>query len=766
MKILVTGILLALCFISRSQNLLKLDSIPIKPSSVTLSAFAPEELSDKMYKRLLDSFANFKKLTTFISPVPHFPLQFNKGESSYSGLYDSAYFFDRSYYLSYLNINTSWTIAGVPLQLNYKYSNWDQGANGIFFADFDREGYVKQLQKKLLDKMDPKKFLASIADPLSDVKRSAENALQREINQLKQTYQNSISQAIADLGDLQKLFTQDAAKLRQQFLSQDNLNKLHEQQLLIEQLQTRINVGEKIDTVHLNSLKKSIRQLEATKKLIEVVERHKKFWESSGLLAKMHEWDALKISSFEQLLHNPSKLGTLVRQHTDLNSLQRLFLKISKLKLGASSLSSSPLAVQNFLNNGGFGEFLTKGKSAMLYIGKSLEGSSVLDMPFTNTVFPSTTARGLQLSKKAISGGGSTFSISDFQQGVKTLGGLQDIAAFRHIVVAGFRKEFSIGSGGILTAELSRSLSSFKQKSSGNDASGGLLQLFATNNLSSNTSFQFNYRDDFPKFGLQYQFHVKKVALGYDNPGTPFLNTGSKEAGLSVRKYFLKKMLLFSARADLREYNYNTEANSKWRNMYAVFDLKWKMRKGQFLSFRYMPNQMLRINGLDRQKVMLFDQVSFEGNLVKKVGHSYYSNYMSVSYQRNKYNSNNTVTANNSLGLTVNQSLVIGKLLISSNTQASHSMHSTQLVYFNSSLNSDVGISYGLLEKITASTSISYNTIQEWYRQLGIRQNLSVRVAERFDMNLYIDARKNLKVYQPLIFGLIRGELGVHYTLK
>jgi hypothetical protein len=640
------------------------------------------------------------------------------------------------------------------------------GANGNYFADFDRESYLKELQNKLLNKLDPKKFLASMPDPLSEVKRSAKRALQMELNQLNQTYQNSISQAMTELGDLENLFTQDASKLRQRFLSQENLSKLHEQQQLIEQLQTKINVGENIDSVQLNSLKKSIQQLESTKKLVEAIERHKESWQSSGLLAKMREWDVLKVSSFEQMLQNNSKLGALVRQHVDLNSLQRLFLKISKLKLGASSLTSSPLAVQNFLNNGGVGQFLAKGKSAMVYMGKSLEGSSILDKPYTNTAFPSTTGKGLQLSKEAISGATSAFSISDFQQGVRTFGGLQEIAAFRRIVVAGLKKDFLIGPGGILTAELSRSLSSFGKNSNANEGSGGLLQLFATNNLSSNTSIRLNFRDELPKLGLQYQFFVKKVALGYDNPGVPFLNTGSKEAGLSVKKYLLKKMLLISARTDVREFNYNQTAGSKWRNMYSVFDFKWKMRKGQFLSLRYMPNRMLRINNQERQKAMVFDQVSLDGNLVKRFGHCHYNNYASLSYQRNKYNIDNSVTGNNALSLTINQSLVIGKLLAYSNTQASHAIDKSQLVYFNSSLNSEAGISYGLLQKVAASTSISYNSIQLWYQQLGVRQNLSLRVNERFDMNLFIDARKNLRVYQPLIFGLIRGELGVRYNIK
>jgi hypothetical protein len=33
-------------------------------------------------------------------------------------------------------------------------------------------------------------------------------------------------------------------------------------------------------------------------------------------------------------------------------------------------------------------------------------------------------------------------------------------------------------------------------------------------------------------------------------------------------------------------------------------------------------------------------------------------------------------------------------------------------------------------------------------------------------MDLYIDAKKNIRVYQPLLFGSVRADVNVHYHLK
>jgi hypothetical protein len=118
------------------------------------------------------------------------------------------------------------------------------------------------------------------------------------------------------------------------------------------------------------------------------------------------------------------------------------------------------------------------------------------------------------------------------------------------------------------------------------------------------------------------------------------------------------------------------------------------------------------------------------------------------------------------LGIIANQSFARKGQLFYWNTQLNHGSNDESFVYFNSNINTEFGTSFRLFKKINASYSISYNSVNLWYRQVGVRQSTSILLNKRIDINLFVDVRKNLKVYQPLLFGLVHGEVGVHYLLN
>jgi hypothetical protein len=637
-------------------------------------------------------------------------------------------------------------------------------SKGYSSSRFDKEGYINQLKDKIQNKINPKTFLSSFGNPFTEITNRATGALKNDLSKINGEYHNLLDENIRSLGNLDSFFYKDVSGLKNKFLNPEALRSLDNDQNLFEQLQNRLNLKQDVDTIQYNQLKNSIGRRQGIKKMIEVIEEHQQQWQSSGLLSKIKEWDVLKAKTFSKIMSDPSTIVAVARQQLNLNSLQRFFLKINKLNLGANSLSSSALSMQNFLNNGAVTEFMNKGKSAMLYLGKSMNGSSVLDMPFSNTVFSNTFAKGVQLGKRNASGA-TNFSVTSFDEGFNTIGNLSGLNRFKRSLVTTINKEFLVGKYGSVTTEISRSVSNYNLKEGSSDKNS-LQKLLSGNDLAANTSFDINYRDEYPSSGLSYQLHVKKTALGYDNPGNPFLNAGGKEAGMTIRKNFFSKKLIISARNEIREYNYSQEGNNKWRNVYSVLDAKWKFKKGQFISLRYLPNQMTRIDELGKHRASTFNYLSVDGNISKKFSQSYYNNYFSLFHQRNEYAFGNLNTGSNSIGVISNQTVSIRQLLVYWNTQFSHAANTSQFVYFNSSFNTEAGSSYSLLKKINSSTSISYSSVQNWYRQVGVRQAVSMVLNERFDVNMFVDVRKNLKLYQPLIFGLVRGNIEVHYKLK
>jgi hypothetical protein len=191
--------------------------------------------------------------------------------------------------------------------------------------------------------------------------------LQAELIQVNARYDNMLSGKLKQLGDLESIFKMDIQTIRESFLQQDYLNGLSEKENLYEQLQSRINLGEKVDTNLFIGLGKSILELKGIKDAIGIIEKHKTGWSPSGLLKKINDAELLRNEKLNQFLNNPSTIAKMAAKQLNLNSLQPFFLKINKFNLGQNSLSSSPLSINHFLNNGAVTQFLNNGKSALFF---------------------------------------------------------------------------------------------------------------------------------------------------------------------------------------------------------------------------------------------------------------------------------------------------------------------------------------------------------------------------------------------------------------
>ncbi len=78
--------------------------------------------------------------------------------------------------------------------------------------------------------------------------------------------------------------------------------------------------------------------------LLTKIEEHKNKWQASGLLNTLKQEDILNKKQLEKITKDPATITRLAKEHFNLNSLQRFFLKINKLNIGQNTLSSSNLS--------------------------------------------------------------------------------------------------------------------------------------------------------------------------------------------------------------------------------------------------------------------------------------------------------------------------------------------------------------------------------------------------------------------------------------
>jgi hypothetical protein len=749
------------------KELKRIDSktVSLENKDTLLPRFDILNLEASLQKKLLDSLMHTSNIiANQLIDLFKKPLVFQQSELNYSGSLDNSYFNSPSL-LNKFNVSSAWAVTGVPMQGEFYQDTWNGFQKINYKYEFNKDNYLKQLKARLSGFIKPDDLLKSIEDPLANLKLKAEQALQLELKQVNSKYNNGLQSTISQLGDFQSLMQKDLSSLEKEFLNPSFTSLTNNCSSLIQELQLKMNMGQVIDTTEFLRLKTTAIQLKGLQELIGKVIEHKKQWERSGLIKSIKDWEDLKKLKVDQLLSNPSTISVMARQQFNLTGLQKIFLKLNQLKSGLNSFNSSPLSFSNYLNNGSIAELMDKGKSVLGFIGKASPNSSISDMPFINSALPSSFTTAFQLAKSNEHTGSTHFSFINVDEGLNALG-LPSVANFRHSVLFTVNKEIYINGHGVLTSEISKSVSRYNTNEIIKGESPAIVQLLSLDNLANQTSFLLNYRDELPQYGLSYQFKVDRTADGYDNPGNPFLNSGSSGLNLSVKKQLFKNKLLMDLRSDLKEYKFSPYNDDKWRSFYSVFNLKLRLNKGQYLNLRFLPSSMIRFDSAGRTVATRFDRIAIDGNISQNLGHLHYNNFASIYWQGNNYNTPNGIIGSNNVGLSANQSLVINKYVLFWNTQYNQALNKSSIIYFNSSVNSDLGTTYTILKLLQGSTSLGYNQVASWYKQIGLRQNVSVTLMNKFDFNFFLDLRHNIVLFQSMPYGQTRGEVSLHYLLN
>lgn len=358
-------------------------------------------------------------------------------------------------------------------------------------------------------------------------------------------------------------------------------------------------------------------------------------------------------------------------------------------------------------------------------------------------------------------------SVMSFDQSLSSSNSPFSLNTFSRVLVTSFSQQMNVGTNGTVTAELSKSSTGYSANPNVIDPNGrgksSLNKLISADDFMRNIAFSFSYDDAFPDLDLSYGIRGGKTANGYSNPGNVFLNSGSTEIGINLRKTFIRKKLQVMIRGDMREYKFSDEGDKKWRNSLLLIDARWKMKKGQYVSLRYQPNRMSRIEDGNHQVISSLNRVAVDMNLVKKTNGLYYRNLLNLAYQKNSYLLGQEKIDNNSILFSSFQNIVLGRRIIYLNTDYNYTKNNSGYYYFNPSLLTEAGLSYSFFKIISGSSAVFYNSAQGWYRQLGIRQSLTGQLNERFTLNLYTDLHKNIKLYHPLMYGLLRVDISIQY---
>jgi hypothetical protein len=733
-------------------------------------------LSPNQFQDRLSAYNNlFRNITNDVKKKAEAPFSLNDGSLSLLGSSsninnDSLH---RNNY-SLLDANISGMLIDIPfsaLYQNHSYPFIDGGYQNRLRFQYDKDAYLNSMKKKLSGKFDPEDFLKDVSDPVQMLKAAAEKRLHEELNNIKHKYNNLLDDKLNQLGKLSDLFLKDPKSIRQSLLSSKWIEQLQTVSARLAHLQNQINTGQSINMEEYEILKNQLEKYKGTELIVRAIETNNQKWEQSGLIKRIKESGLIKRDMIEKIKNDPSIIRKLAKQKLDLNGIQRLFLSVTKLNIGQTTGDFSRLLTGNSIMHGINTGFLLNNKKSIDVLAGNLRAfNSILDLPFTNSISNNDNRMiGFRMQKGNQGSNTNSLSLLAFQTFSGNQFPFNAVSLPRKSMVIGFSKQIEINKTNNIQLEVSKSSGYYMNDLSADSSINRhkVNDLLNTHDLLKSIAVTINYNGEFEKIDLQTETSVRYAGINYDNPATSFIAAGTNEFSTGIRKSFLRKKLQVLARSNWRQYKFSETSENVWRNSNQFIDIKWKMKRGQSVSMRYQPVRSIRITDGYKSINGSTERLSITTNLAASIHSLQYRHYFTLAYQKNIYAYQNAAnTLNRSLQISSMQSFVIKRNVVYSNTSFNKVNNASAFIFFNTSFNTDLGITYSIGKNLSGSSSFNYNSIEGWYRQIAIRQSLNGELGKKFRMDVYVDIGKNIKTFQQVPFSLFRAEWSLHYMFN
>lgn len=749
------------------------------PQSIqrTVIASVKESVNKSLFNTLTKKG---KEVLTPFQDLFHKPFSFNSGDVFINSQADTSFSKNGHNYLRTMSeARSSWTVASIPVGLTISRQSLSDFAYGKSFnrftLHFDKDEYLAVLKKKLAGTYDPRSLLESAANPLDKIIEQMKKEFTLELDRVGERYKGLLEEQLNSFKNIPDIFNADVQALQQRFINKQYFGEITKKQAVLAQLQQQRNNGISIDDAELKNLEQEILRFKGVQDLMKTFSQHKQKWLQSGFLSRIKELKILKASALQSVLNDPATIVKMARQRLSLTGLQRFFLGMNRLDIGQSASTISPLTFRHLLTKGINTEFSGNNKTVGVLIGKTTDFNSLLDFPFQQNLFSNTgSVSALRVGTGSGKRMNSQLSVASFSQtlpGYPAQGSDFNTESFRKVLVTTISNQLTMGEKGLVSVELSRSATQFngrKSEADSGSSASALNRIFSGNDFMANTAVSLRYSDEYSDKGLAYHFSFNKTSNGYVNPGDGYFSAGSTVLGMGIRKSFLKNKLLISFRGTQRNYRYNEGAGTAWKNNQFIADIKWKMRKGQYVTLRYQPVTMIRKSALGKEPVSSMNRLAIDASLAKKISRRiYYRNYISIAGQQNSFTwTEGNRVKNNAVSISSLQQLAFGNKTVYININYNYANSVSQFMFLNSSFYAETGHSYVLLKNISGSSGLIYNSTAGWYRQAGIRQSLSGQIGKRFFMNVFVDLKKNLRVLQPLWNDMIRTDISLRYLIN
>lgn len=473
-------------------------------------------------------------------------------------------------------------------------------------------------------------------------------------------------------------------------------------------------------------------------------------------------------------------------------AFQQVFSRLGALKVGAfSNQPSGAVQDKDLFMKGGNVTIKSGGIPITFGYGSVNDLSSSKDNQFQNSVYNqprNITYIGAEL-KRAGAGNLSLSVISaQSRNGGNSLYATPAISS--NNVAITLSKKLALGKLGDFGFDVSKSSTVYSNKYQVGaeavlDQKGGL-NYNLSNDLFQSLSFGVDHHQDFESIGASDNVYFKYSGMGYQNPATNGFGGAKMKFGGNIRKSFDNNKLIVNMRSDITNMPISYTSSDRWKNYQFQLESRYQLNKKVNLSLKYITNGTgKQIDGVN-SSVYSFQKIQFDGNASYKIGKYRSVSHFTIGDQAitNSFapQSGSAINIPAASGATTNgnqasrnganllifnytQSLIIHQNVLTANVFVNRELTGYKLI--GNLLNSDIAYQFLLLNKLNISSGITYLDNAGIARQAGIRESISLMAGSRFNIETFVDIRKNIiRPLYPDLYANYRAQLSIFYRIS
>lgn len=670
------------------------------------------------------------------------------------------------------------SLASMPFNMGIRESNGISTLDytpfqNFYKFNFDHQQYLETLRSKLLAKLSPEAILNSALMRVNTIRQNYEQQLQGEISHMQGEFSRQYQTALVLPAGATNLSASDMGALHTQLIPGSAVEKYQKD---VVRLQNMIrNKDPKTlekDTNYIRTLGE-VKKYEATEKIYGKIVEWKKRFEGNPLVKELRSQSSYSPGALKTYLTDPNNLGRVLDDQADLSTVQRLFYNITRLDLGQNPVQSGELSTQNVMNTGINTEFANKATSVGVIYGQNNSVNHWQQAGLTSQV---TNEYSNLTGFKLGTGTGSpidqsiAFNFFHFNGGTNGLTQPGSMASYLPVAprqdgVISLHTGVQLGGTHSVTLDLSKSFGSFQQTVMGDSGAFKSPTGSVFNNAGkANYAGILNYTGEV--FKTDVKLYIKKVGLGYNNPGNALLRSGESQVGMGLSRKFLRQKLSVKYDGDYRRQVFDPSGNYIYTALSNKLQLGYKITRNDRIGMTYQRSDYRSEFYGQSPLGGVNSRLQLDGNYRFTIDGKRIINTTTLSRQEMSIPLTVGGTyANNSLLLTQTSSMMVGKDLLSLTILDNRSDNTSY--YFNTSLfSTEANYTYALAGMTRMSSCLGYYDNSGWNRQIGIRQQVSASIKEKVNMDIQVGYKKAVQIIRPDLANQLFVSAIMHYTFK